>query len=100
MQTFNQIVDKYSGQVLAAAPDRFGITQVINGNGVVLFDTRKLVLRDQEAEAWSEMEVLREQAGSVADVHIDDDLVGAAAVDAPPEKWRRLMGSSGEDAEK
>lgn len=97
-QTFDQITDDDSGQILAASPDRFGITQVTDENGIVLFSTGSSLRRsDLEAESRSVMQALSQQVADVVEVHVEDDLVGAAAANAPPEKWRRLMGSSKED---
>lgn len=95
LQTIDQIVDRDSGQVLAAAPDHFGITKVMDENGILLFDTRMRARRqdDLEAEARAEMQSMRQQAGNVLEVHVDDDLLGAATIDSSPEKWRRLTES-------
>lgn len=85
MQIFGQIVDDDSGEVLAAGPDHFGITQVMNEHGILLFDTRRQ-RRDVDAEARSAMQSMNQQAGDVIEVHVDDDVNGAAAVDAPSKR--------------
>lgn len=78
LQTIDQIVDRNSGQVLAAGPDHFGITKVMDENGILLFDTRMRARRQDEleAEARAEMESMRQQAGDVLEVHVDDDPFG------------------------
>lgn len=99
LRTVGQIVDEDSGEVVAAAPDRFGITRVMDKNGIVLFDTKMRARRrreGKEAEARAEMHAMSLQAGSAIEVHVDDDLVGAAAAGSSAEKWTRLMGSSEE----
>lgn len=97
LQAVEGIVDRDSGQSVGASPEDYGITEITSENGVVLFEERSHRGRDREAEARAEMEAMSNRARNVAEIHVDDDLMGAAAADAPPEKWRRLMGSSDED---
>lgn len=95
-QLFGQIAGDKEGEIYAAAPDRYGITEVTNENGVLLYHAAMPRRRDVEAEARSEIQALRQQANEVQEVHMEDDLMGAAAANAPLDKWRRLMRSSEE----
>lgn len=95
-QTFGRIEDRLSGNILAAGPEQFGITEVTNENGIVLYDARTS-RRNSEAVMQSRMQEMNQHIADVAEIHVDDDLVGAFAVGSPPEKWRRLMSFSKED---
>ncbi|ROW00203.1 hypothetical protein VSDG_03544 [Cytospora chrysosperma] len=76
------------GTVIAEDPGVYGITEIRNAMGI-------RVARGSSSHAHSgddnQTPTLNKQ---VIDIHIDDDLVGAAEVGAPAEKFRRLMSSS------
>lgn len=76
------------GMVIAEDPGVYGITEIRNAMGI-------RVARGSASHAHSgddsQTPTLNKQ---VIDIHIDDDLVGAAEVGAPAEKFERLMSSS------
>lgn len=66
-------------------PATFGITEIRNAGGEVMFDARRRVSNNNNSSP---------ALNRTIDIHVDDDLVGAAEASAPVEKFRRLMNSS------
>lgn len=65
-------------------PAAFGITEIRNARGQVVFDSRRRVSNNNNSTP---------ALNRMVDIHIDDDLVGAAEASAPAEKFIRLMNS-------
>ncbi|KAK7745864.1 hypothetical protein SLS53_002582 [Cytospora paraplurivora] len=76
-----------NGAVIAEDPSAYGITEIRNARGV-------RVMRSSSSRARSDDDQSPALNRHVIDIHIDDDLAGAAEVGAPVEKFRRLMSSS------
>lgn len=91
---FEQIIDNATGHVLVEGPEHFGITQVLNPNGRVLAGVSRRRTRTSLSEERTALAAMSGQINDVIEVHIDDDLLGAAAIGAPVEKWKRLMNSN------
>lgn len=81
-------MESLDGTVIADDPGVYGIGKIQNANGVTV--ARALSRRGGHSEDHQTPRLNKK----VVDIHIDDDLVGAAQADAPIEKFRRLMGSS------
>lgn len=75
------------GAVIAEDPGVYGITEIRNAMGI-------RVARGTSSRAYSDDNQTPTLNKQVIDIHIDDDLAGAAEVGAPVEKFRRLMSSS------
>ncbi|KUI56400.1 hypothetical protein VP1G_03722 [Cytospora mali] len=75
------------GAVIADDPGVYGITEIWNSKGV-------MVAKGSSSRTHNDNDQTPTLNRQVIDIHIDDDLVGAAKVDAPVEKFRWLMSSS------
>lgn len=75
------------GAVIAEDPSAYGITEIRNARGI-------RVMRSSSSRVHSDENQSPALNRHVIDIHIDDDLAGAAEVGAPVEKFRRLMSSS------
>lgn len=75
------------GTVIAEDPGVYGITEIWDARGI---NMSRASLSGGHSEE-SQMPTLNRH---VIDIDIDDDLAGAAEVDAPSENFRRLMSSS------
>ncbi|KUI71911.1 hypothetical protein VM1G_08034 [Cytospora mali] len=75
------------GAVIADDPGVYGITEIWNSKGV-------RVAKGSSSRTHNDNDQTPTLNRQVIDIHIEDDLVGAAKVDAPVEKFRWLMSSS------
>ncbi|ROW02450.1 hypothetical protein VMCG_06123 [Cytospora schulzeri] len=83
---FQRLKNK-DGVMIVDGPGAYGITEIRNAMGV-------RVAKGSSSRGHSEDNQTPTLNKQVIDIHIDDDLVGAAEGDAPWEKFRRLMSSS------